>query len=225
MKLLVASDLRGPPRLTSATGFLRGGAIAAFSRTYRPTAPSPRQIKLAVVGVLDGIGAGLIAGGGIVLLVTLTAPERPLRMLFVLDEPEAEQARRDRNARAASAVAAVSTFVGAVLLLIGSSAWDTALPAAVAVLAFAWVVLAYEVRGSYMLALAAMRLSMNSRGIVREEEAAYVGIGRHMRVSDPNYNRFDFPINEPEEALRIAEQRTRWRWAMTHPLGARRNGL
>lgn len=53
---------------------------------------------------LDGVGAGLIAGGALALILTLTEPSQQMPGLFSSGDSPPERVRRYRNARAGSAV-------------------------------------------------------------------------------------------------------------------------
>lgn len=183
--------------------------------------------------VLDSVGAGLIAGGALALILSLAEPAPPLPGVPALADPVPEQARRYRNGRAGSFVGGVFTLAGSLLLLIGSGAWTTSAPAAGSVLLLTWFVLAHEVRGDYQLVVATMEMQMRSQkgAHIRESLAAYVGHDRwHQRgrsyqfVPEPG-SASDSPIQDPEAVLAIARARATWQWALAHPLGARWNGL
>lgn len=180
------------------------------------------------MAVVAGLGAGLVAAGGLALLLALAAPERPLRIFVINLETEAELARRDRNARSGSRVGAVATVVGALLLVVAADSWSIVVPAFFAVLAVAaclWFYLALEVRRSYHLVVSSMRTTLGGSPLKRrvsESQAMYVGLGGHYQ---PGRKIADLPIADPDAALRRAELRSSWRWALAHPLGARGDGM
>lgn len=178
--------------------------------------------------VVSGCGAGLVAAGGIALLLTLAAPERPLRTLFVNIVGEAELARRDRNARSGSRIGAVATVVGSLLLLTRSDDWSanfSAVGGGMLVALCLWLYLAYEVRRSYLMLLSAMQTSLGATPLKRavyQSQAIYVGMGGHYEIG---LGMADMPVAEPETALAKARVRTSWRWALLHPFGARGDGM
>lgn len=185
--------------------------------------PPIAALRWSEMGTLDGIGVGFIAGDALALIVTIAAPDRPLHGLFTLDAPEAEQACRDRNARAGASVGSCATLIGAILLLVSSGTWATSLPAAACVITASWFVLAYQTRCQYELVARSFRSARDSpKGTIRQSQAIYVGMGGHY---EPGREMHDGPISDADEAIRRAEEGATWRWALQHPLGARGGGL
>jgi hypothetical protein len=181
--------------------------------------------------VVDAIGAGLIAGGAFLLLAT-----------FLGSDPgesfgEVERGRRERNAWLSSRVSAVATAVGAVLLLSRDGERWVALVAGCAAVAVCYLALAAKTRAEYQRVLVYVRHQASAGGSVTEYVDILLGLRADPTIDVPKVavaSRTIFPPPGPHldlgggpasRALPRAEERASWRWALTHPTGARNRGM
>jgi hypothetical protein len=181
--------------------------------------------------MLDSVGAGLIAGGAALLLWTFLG-SHPAETFG-----EIERGRRERNAWLESRVSSVATAAGAILLLLAHDRdrWP-ALASGLAAVAACYLVLAVKTHREYGRVLRYVHHQADAGGTVPQYVEALLGVrtdapSRPAGTVTPNTI---FPrstaglsgIGGLATGVRArAEERASWRWAFTHPTGARNRGM
>ena len=163
--------------------------------------------------LLNGIGAGLIAGGAVALLPTLLAagPHVPG---VIRSRDGLKDLHRDRTARVCASVSAIATLAGASLLLVSSNRW-TALVAGTVVLLLAWLALAWRVSREYAQLASYLEMFRGRPKGVPNDAAAFVGLAMFVPGSV-------LPSDvDAGEAARRAEERASFRRALRRPFGYR----
>lgn len=166
------------------------------------------------MSLVDGVGAGLIAGGAVALLPTLLAPTPPAPGEIVLHDGMQDH-RRARTVRTCAQVSAVATLAGAALLLVSTHRW-VALIAGGAVVCAAWLLLARRVSAQYAQ-LADYVEGFRGRGKgLPPDVAAALGLALLVPGGSP------LPVGaDIDDAVSIAEERAQFRRALRHPFGYR----
>jgi hypothetical protein len=170
--------------------------------------------------VVEAVGGGLIAAGGAILLASLRGATDHASVAAV------EADRRERNARVAAVTSAVSTLSGAVLVLAAAAPlWP--IPAAAGAFGAYYLALAWATRREYARLARYIGGQLDSEGYVVLSIAPYLDLG-NWDPQDANLalmHKSSMPGEMAAEARRRALERSRWRWALQHPFGARDHGL
>ena len=166
------------------------------------------------MSTVDSVAAGLIGAGALVLLLTLLELPPHLPGTLHLDT-DVTRLRRDRTARTGARTGAVSTLIGAAMLVASSHAW-VAVVAAACVLCAAWLALGRAVATHYREIAPMLRTFRGRPKTPSSNVVALVGLGTWI----PGGSRLPADV-DVEEAIRRAEERSSFARALLHPFGYR----
>jgi hypothetical protein len=166
------------------------------------------------MSTIDSVAAGLIGAGALVLLLTLL--ELPPQLPGTLHlHSDVTRLRRDRTARTGARVGAVSTLIGAAMLVASGRAW-VAIGSAACVLVAARLALGRAVATHYRQ-IAPMLYAFRGRPKTPSTNVvALVGLGTWI----PGGSRLPADV-DVEEAIRRAKERSSFARALLHPFGYR----
>jgi hypothetical protein len=118
----------------------------------------------------------------------------------------------------------VATAAGAVLILIPSSGWKWSLLVAAGTLAACYFALATKTHAEYRRVLLHLRRT-KAAGAGDVYTETLLGL-RFEAPNDLPLQALNTPTATPiDEMIRQSEERASWRWALTHPSGARGRGM
>jgi len=196
--------------MLSTTGLLH----QRWSEPCDSALPSGTAQTMPLMHVLEGIGAGLIAGGAVTLLPTLLAPS-PHLPAVLRHQDGMRQRRRDRTARVCASISAIATLSGATLLLISSHRWE-ALAAGIVVITAAWLALAWRLAADYRELVPYFETFLGRPKGLPPEAAAAVGLWTLVLGGS------DMPVAaDPEVAIARARERSSLVQALRRPFGYR----